>query len=146
MQQVPAAEEPSDSGPELTQDWRMNALARSGILVVEDDADIRESLRETLEDAGYRVTTARHGLEGLERLSHIDRPALILLDLMMPVMSGPEFLEALHEDERIADIPVLIVSAYAEVADNTTGCVGFIPKPVPLDRLLDSVRRYSRAS
>ena len=76
----------------------------------------------------------------------MNRPSLILLDLMMPVMSGPEFLDALHEDDRISDIPVLIVSAYADIADETTGCVGFIPKPVPLERLLDSVRRYSRAT
>src|SRR4029079_4051046 len=117
----------------------MKQATQRAILVVEDDADIRESLREALEDAGYCVTTARHGQEGLDRLAHMSRPSLILLDLMMPVMSGPEFLDALHEDSRVSDIPVLIVSAYGDMADETTGCVGFIPKPVPLERLLDSV-------
>ena len=122
-------------------------MATNGrILVVEDDADIRESLREALEDAGYRVTTACHGQEGLERLAQMARPSLILLDLMMPVMSGPEFLDAKQSDSRISDIPVLIVSAYGEIADETTGCVGFIPKPVALERLLETVRRHSHPS
>jgi CheY-like chemotaxis protein len=110
------------------------------VLVIDDDADIRESLREALEDAGYDVTTACNGREGLERLAQIGNPCVILLDLMMPVMSGPEFLQVLIEDKNHA--PVVVVSAYGEIADPATGISDFIPKPVRLDRLLDAVSRY----
>jgi len=113
------------------------------ILVVDDDVEILESLRDALEDAGYSVTTARHGREGLDRLAGMDRPSLILLDLMMPVMSGPEFLDALREDDRFSDVPVVVVSAYGHLADSTCGVAGFVRKPVNLGTLLECVARHS---
>jgi two-component system, NtrC family, response regulator AtoC len=109
------------------------------ILVVEDDTDVRESIREVLEDAGYHVATAANGKEGLDRLERA-RPALILLDLMMPVMSGPELLAILQQ--RGSDVPVVVVSAYCDNADASTGVSGFISKPVRLQKLLDTVREY----
>ncbi len=111
------------------------------ILVVEDDVDIRECYQSLLEREGYRVTTAQNGQEALDVLSR-EHPALILLDLMMPVMSGPEFLEAMREDESSTDIPVVIVSAYGELADATAGVAGFLRKPVELAALLGAVRRF----
>src|SRR5690242_15178451 len=95
------------------------------ILVVEDDLDIRECYQNLLERAGYHVTLAQNGLEALNQLSR-ERPSLILLDLMMPVMSGPEFLEAMRLDESSWNIPVLIVSAYGELADASAGVAGFL--------------------
>ena len=109
------------------------------ILVVEDDTDVRESIREVLEDAGYNVTTAANGAEGLNRLE-AKRPSLILLDLMMPVMSGPELLAILRQ--RGSDVPVVVVSAYADQADESCGVSGVISKPVRLQKLLDTVREY----
>ena len=109
------------------------------ILVVEDDTDVRESIREVLEDAGYHVATAANGKEGLDRLERA-RPSLILLDLMMPVMSGPELLAILQQ--RGSDVPVVVVSAYCDHADASTGVSGFISKPVRLQKLLDTVREY----
>jgi CheY-like chemotaxis protein len=111
------------------------------ILVVEDDGDIRECYQSLLERAGYRVATAENGKEALDQLKR-QRPALILLDLMMPVMSGPEFLEILRADSSSAEIPVLIVSAYGELADATAGVSGFLRKPVELQTLLSAVRRF----
>jgi two-component system chemotaxis response regulator CheY len=111
------------------------------ILVVEDDLDIRECYQSLLERAGYHVTTAQNGQEALNELSR-ERPSLILLDLMMPVMSGPEFLEAMRLDESSWNIPVLIVSAYGEIADATAGVAGFLRKPVELQALLSAVQLH----
>jgi two-component system, chemotaxis family, chemotaxis protein CheY len=114
------------------------------ILVVEDDVDIRECYQSLLEREGYRVTTAQNGQEALDVLSR-EHPSLILLDLMMPVMSGPEFLEAMRLDSNSFDIPVVIVSAYGELADATAGVAGFLRKPVDLPALLGTVRRFCPA-
>ena len=81
------------------------------ILVVEDDADIRETLREVLTDHGYVVTTACNGREALDALDQITEPSAILLDLMMPVMTGPEFLEELDHRNPPSHSPIVIVSA-----------------------------------
>jgi CheY-like chemotaxis protein len=81
------------------------------VLVVDDDEDIRESLRELLEEEGFRVETAADGQEALERLHSIPVPCLIFLDLMMPVMDGFRFKEALDCDPRFADVPVAIMTA-----------------------------------
>src|SRR5262245_22552685 len=96
------------------------------ILVVEDDADTRESLRAVLEVARYDVRTASNGREALEVLARIEAPGLILLDLMMPVMSGFEFLAARREDAALERIPVVIVSAWRREAEKTKGAQGFI--------------------
>src|SRR4051812_14163920 len=68
-----------------------------GLLVIEDDTDHREVVRDVLEEEGYQVDTAAHGRAGLARLSSGPPPDLILLDLMMPVMDGWEFMAALKE-------------------------------------------------
>src|SRR5678816_1869583 len=75
------------------------------VLVVEDDEDVREVLRETLEDAGYPVICAKDGREGLELLRAEPRPCLVLLDLMMPVLSGWQFRAQQQQDPRLARSP-----------------------------------------
>jgi CheY-like chemotaxis protein len=118
------------------------ARDRPTILVVEDDPDITESLCDVLQGEGYQVATAANGKEGLERLRQIDRPCLILLDLMMPVMSGGEFLAALRQTEALASIPVVIVSAWAnESAQVRAQSQGFVRKPISIDALLDATNR-----
>ncbi len=112
------------------------------MLIVEDDPDIRDTFKALLEDRGYEVATAANGREALDELSGMRRPCVILLDLMMPVMSGPEFLEVVKNDPKRRSIPVLIVSAYAELADSSTLADGFLKKPVALDTLLTSVARF----
>jgi CheY-like chemotaxis protein len=109
------------------------------ILVVDDDADIRESLAEILTDEGYSVRTFANGAEALAHLRRIGgHAALIILDLMMPVMSGWTFREEQSHDERLASIPVIAISAVGDLdppsPETTTLC-----KPVNLDVLLDHV-------
>lgn len=111
------------------------------ILVVEDDDAIRDGLRDLLQFEGYPVFTGADGKEGLEMLGEIPRPCLILLDLLMPVMTGQEFLQAQRSDDLIAAIPVVVISAYAGDARHLSAA-GFVKKPIDLDSLLDFVKRY----
>lgn len=118
------------------------ACNRHTILVVEDDPDITESLCDVLHSEGYEVATASNGREGLDRLREMGRPSLILLDLMMPVMSGSEFLAALRQDDALASIPVVIVSAWTnESAQVRAQSQGFVKKPISIDALLEATHR-----
>lgn len=115
------------------------------ILVVDDDEAIREALAEVLEDEGYQVRSAANGREALRLLrSAAAAPAVILLDLMMPVMSGWDFREAQRQDAALASIPVVVLSADRDVAAKAASvqAQGYLPKPVSLDTLLDTVSRY----
>jgi CheY-like chemotaxis protein len=114
------------------------------VLVVDDDPDIRETLRFVLEDAGYPVYTAENGKEALAILASTDHlPGLILLDLMMPVMSGEEMLKALKAVKALAQIPVTIVTASG--APMPPLATGLLKKPVDLDVLLRLVERSCSA-
>jgi CheY-like chemotaxis protein len=116
------------------------------LLVVEDDAAIREALADVLEGEGFEVVTAEHGKEALERLRSMPRPCLVLLDLMMPVMDGPAFLAELRRDDVLATLPVVIVSAWPADAAKLDGeSQGFIKKPVSLEALLEVVHRHCAA-
>src|SRR5206468_8081081 len=85
------------------------------ILVVDDDADIRDSLADILSDAGYEVRCFANGAEALDHLRREGAAALIILDLMMPGMNGWTFCEEQHRDERLAAIPVIAMSAVADL-------------------------------
>jgi CheY-like chemotaxis protein len=116
-------------------------MSAKPIMIVEDDIDIRDSLKEALELEGYEVYTAGDGKQGLELLDKIPRPGLILLDLMMPVMNGWQFLEKMKEDTVLATIPVVAVTAAGERGESAKADA-LIKKPVDLDALLDVVKRY----
>lgn len=110
------------------------------VLVVDDDPDIRETLRFVLEDAGYPVYCAENGKDALEVLAEAhDRPGLILLDLMMPVMSGDEMLKALKAVHALASIPVTIVTASG--APMPPQASGLLKKPLDIDALLRVVEK-----
>lgn len=107
------------------------------ILVVEDDPAIRETIQAVLELEGYRVTSAENGQAALQLLEEQDQPCLILLDLMMPVMNGWEFLEAIRKkDAVISTVPIAVVSAAADLA--SVECYGckVLQKPTDIDHLL----------
>src|ERR1043165_7635813 len=88
------------------------------LLGVEDDAIIRESLVEFFEDNGYEATGAIHGRQALDELSRsTQRPCLIVLDLMMPVMDGATFREEMLRDPELSQIPVVVISAYRDLTD-----------------------------
>lgn len=112
------------------------------ILVVEDDADIRDMIVLALEAEGYQVTSAVNGKDGLNLLPSLARPCLVLLDLMMPVMNGWEFLQAKRQSDILAVIPVVIVSAFAEQAQREENVLGVLKKPIDLDALLKFVKQY----
>lgn len=106
------------------------------VLIVEDDAAVREALTEVLEDQGYCVFCAGNGAEALRTLPQIPRPAVILLDLMMPIMNGWELAAALRIDDRFRDIPIAVCSAHH---DRTPPELRFVPKPINLVHLIETV-------
>jgi CheY-like chemotaxis protein len=119
------------------------------ILVVDDDDAIRETLGGVLASEGYDVALAENGARALEAVRHGERPDLVLLDLMMPVMSGWEFLELADTDESLRSIPILVVSAMsAPLACNGEhgGVRKCFAKPIDLDALLEAVRTYGGAA
>ncbi|WP_164019210.1 response regulator [Pyxidicoccus trucidator] len=114
------------------------AVPRRSVLVVEDDEDIRAAIAEILEGEGYEVTIAANGSEALDELQHMPRPCLILLDLMMPVMNGHEFLARLREVPRMQAVPVLVLTAVSTEAP--PGARGLLRKPFIVEELLDAVQ------
>lgn len=111
------------------------------ILVVEDDPDIRSALIELLESEGYKTKSASNGQEALQELEHSSKPCLVLLDMMMPIMNGREFLDVIMRDSHLAPIPVIVVSAIADKV-STDGAQGFIKKPIDIDTILEVVSQY----
>lgn len=113
------------------------------VLVVEDDDDIRNAIVDLLETEGYCAYSAVNGKDALEKLSTISKPCLVLLDMMMPIMNGRQFLDEVMKDSSLAPLPVLIVSAVADKT-NTEGSVGFLKKPIDIDTVLDVVAQYCK--
>jgi CheY-like chemotaxis protein len=107
------------------------------ILVVDDDTAIREALRDVLVDAGYDVIVAADGRQALGLMT--PRPALLVVDLMMPELDGWELIDELQRTAPLADIPVCVLSAIATHAPPRTSAV--LRKPVNLDELLATVGR-----
>ncbi len=116
------------------------AMAR--VLVIDDDPDVRWLIRVSLERAGHDVLIAEDGLRGIA-LAMKQRPEVIVLDLMMPVMDGYGVLAELAKDPRIAAVPVLVLSARAlpEEAERATtaGARRFVEKPFDPDDLASEV-------
>jgi len=108
------------------------------IMVVEDDVAIREGLGELLEEQGYAVELVPNGFDALERLRSGSSPALILLDLSMPVMTGWEFFDEKTKDPLLAEIPVIVMSATGEpLSDPPSNLAAFVRKPFDFSHLLD---------
>jgi CheY-like chemotaxis protein len=110
------------------------------ILIVEDDPDIREGVAELLVLDGYEVAMAANGLEGLHLLAQLGVPCLILLDMMMPVMDGPEFLARVKADPVLHACTVMIMTA--SHVQLPPGAAGLLRKPFELPELLAAVRQY----
>ncbi|MEW5853358.1 MAG: response regulator [Myxococcota bacterium] len=112
------------------------------VLVVEDDKDIRESLDFLLTSEGYAVSTAPDGATALQWLTGNPPPCVVILDLMMPRMSGWELCAAMAADPRLRDIPVLVITASGTnvVADLPRHMVrAVLTKPIDVDKLMDVV-------
>jgi CheY-like chemotaxis protein len=116
--------------------------ACAGILVVDDDQDIRDSLREVLEDEGYQVACVANGREALDYLKTASpRPCVILLDLMMPVMDGWQFRREQKQDPEIADIPLVVITATGK-RQVLIDAADLVMKPLDLNRLFETIERY----
>jgi CheY-like chemotaxis protein len=113
------------------------------VLIVDDDSDIRDAITQILEYEGFEVATASNGQEGINLLSGT-RPALILLDLMMPVMNGWQFKSELEANPEFKNIPVIILSADGSIHQKSERAhvAGYLKKPIQLDTLLTTVRTY----
>ena len=116
---------------------------RHTVLVVEDDRDIRDTLRELLELDGWPVVTARDGAEGLARMREV-RPGLVLLDLLMPGMSGAEVCRQRAADPLLRTIPVALITADLDLHPELDPAqfVGRLEKPVRIRELLALVARH----
>ena len=115
------------------------------VLVVEDHADLREMLVVLLESEGFDVKTAKNGAEALRCLDEA-RPSVILLDLMMPVMTGDEFRERQLADPRYRDVPVICMTAAHDGRDRAhrIRADAYFQKPVDFEQLLGAVREHVR--
>jgi CheY-like chemotaxis protein len=118
-------------------------MPRPHILVVDDDESARLVLCGCLEECDYDVSCAGNGHEALDLLRRGKHPALILLDLGMPVMDGKEFLKRQRQDAAIAGIPVVLLSGSPDVAEIAAACkaAGYFRKPFLYIHLLEAVRR-----
>src|SRR5688572_204502 len=111
------------------------------VLIVDDNEDIREAMALVLRDAGYQVDAAPGGNEAFALLQRGFRPDVILLDLMMPGMSGWELHRELAEDGALRTIPVIVVSAVAADSAAALKPMAHLQKPFTIDDLLGAVER-----
>jgi CheY-like chemotaxis protein len=122
------------------------ASAPRHVLVVEDDREIREILALILEEAGYAVDCATNGLEALTFLrSGGAVPAVILLDLAMPIMNGIEFCAEKSADAALKDIPVVVMSAAGRLDARLAqiSAQAFLKKPMTIEAVLETIERCS---
>lgn len=121
---------------------------RQPVMIIDDNRDILNALEILLLTEGIESIVADDGVEALKKLDAGKVPCLILLDNAMPVMSGPQFLEAIHRNPRFASIPVYIISASGDFdgAAQASGISGYIHKPFEPARVLEIIRRYTSAA
>ena len=120
-----------------------SALSHCPVLIVEDDADLREMMAQLLALEGFQSATVANGQEALDYLHNgHERPEVILLDLMMPVMDGWEFRRKQQADPAVANVPVIVLSALDSSRAVDVAADAFLKKPLDFDRLLQLVRSY----
>jgi CheY-like chemotaxis protein len=120
------------------------AHPRGRVLVIDDDASMREAVIEGLVERGYEASGAADGIEAFDRLERSGPPDVVVLDLSMPGMNGWEFLEELRDDGSYARVPVVVVTGCpdAKVPDADA----FIVKPAQLEEILRAVEEEIEAS
>jgi CheY-like chemotaxis protein len=117
------------------------ALSDKLIMVVDDDAEAREALSEFLQVNGYSVRSAENGQAALNEISVRHQiPALILLDLMMPVMDGRTFISRARQENEIRNVPIVVITAHPST--DLPNANAILPKPVKPENLLLLVRKF----
>lgn len=114
------------------------------VLVVDDDPDIREAIKDTIDDEGYETIEARGGAEALGYLRAHPPPPVILLDWNMAPMNGSEFMEEISKDPTLSNVPVVLLTADARAPEKSKSAhfVGYLKKPVDLGKLFQMLERY----
>jgi CheY-like chemotaxis protein len=113
-----------------------DARAKANILIVEDDRDMRDTLQDFFEDEGHRVFAAANGAEALKKLEELAGACVVILDLLMPVMTGLEVYSAMQCDSRLSATPVIVTTSDPSKAPSG---VLVMRKPLHLARLLETV-------
>lgn len=121
----------------MTRSSATHATHQGSVLVVDDQEDIRDTLREVIEMAGCHTLAAANGVEAL-RLLETHRPCLIVLDLLMPVMSGQEMLDELRTRPELSALPVVVSTSAPHMAPQG---VPVLPKPIEISALWSWIRR-----
>jgi CheY-like chemotaxis protein len=103
--------------------------------LVDDDPDIREAISDALAAEGDEVVLAHHGGMALEELERLGQPCLILLDMMMPVMDGPEFLQRFRLHPTFTEVPVIVCTA-SGLTEPPAGAQALLQKPFELNELM----------
>lgn len=125
-------------------DRRHKPRAHCPVLIVEDDEDLREMMAQLLTLEGFQAAAVANGREALDYLHTTDKPNVILLDLMMPVMDGWEFRRRQQADPDLAPVPVIVLSALDQARAATVDATAFLKKPLDFDRLIQLVRAHCR--
>jgi two-component system cell cycle response regulator DivK len=115
------------------------------ILVVEDQDDNMQILRDLLDSVGYEIIEARDGAEGV-KVAKAERPDLILMDIQLPVLDGYEATRQIKADPELRTTPIIVVTSYALSGDETkareAGCDDYVPKPYSPRQLLAKIMKY----
>lgn len=116
------------------------------IMVVDDDRDIRDAISEALSFEGFAVYSAENGKVALDQLKCLkseELPGCIILDLMMPVMNGSQFLEEIdHETNEISRIPIVVASANLDYRVDEKHVVSKLKKPMDIDQIFEAAHRF----
>jgi len=118
------------------------------VLIVEDDADVRQALADLLQEEGYECILAKHGVEAIECLRG-QMPSLLLVDLVMPVMDGVDLIARLRCDARWSELPIVVMTAAGDRimgVDVESLNVPVLRKPVDIATLVQVLARHSRVS
>jgi CheY-like chemotaxis protein len=113
------------------------------VLLVEDDGDVRQAISEILRESHYAVLEYANGQEALASTG-AGEPCVILLDMMMPVMDGWQFRALQRNDPHLGKVPVVVLTAHADAGHvaEQLGAAAFLKKPVQLEALLDTIKRF----
>lgn len=124
----------------------ITSLKPNPILLVEDDEAIRDTMKDYLESEGYPVITAKNGMDGLNLMRNGLRPSFVLVDLLMPIMDGWEFLFVKSHDQKFENIPVAVLTAAQMPQDKMKAALNkadiILKKPIDLGELMRAVREY----
>ena len=118
----------------------MTGAAKHTVLVVEDEEDLREMMRDALELSGYAVVTAQDGQQALALLTGADNLCLVLIDLLMPGMNGWDLFDELRRRPELDAVPIVVHSSVSGRAPR--GATRVLQKPLTFGELLSTVREY----